>query len=82
MRWNSTTYRYPGFIERKGVRYLGQSVLFVTSPNLPSLREFLCDLAVDHVVTPAALGSVEAELSPRSEGSSIPGPILSTPLTS
>lgn len=57
MRWNRTDYRYPypGLVEREGVRYLGQSVLFVTAPNLAALREFLRDLAVEHVVTPATL---------------------------
>jgi len=27
-RANGRTYRYPGFVEKEGVRYLGQSVLF------------------------------------------------------
>jgi len=49
-------YRYPGFVEQDGVRYVGQSVLFVTSTRLPTLREFLRSNGVDHVVTIASLG--------------------------
>ena len=51
-------YRYPGFATRDGVRYLGQSVLFVPMDLLSDLREFLCSQRVDHVVTTAWLGSV------------------------
>ncbi len=51
-------YRYPGFVERDGVRYLGQSVLFVPEEALPALLEFLRANAVDHVVTSAWLGAV------------------------
>src|SRR5438093_12910153 len=36
-RSNGRDYRYPGFVEKTGVRYLGQSVIFVR-PNL------LCEL--------------------------------------
>ncbi len=51
-------YRYPGFVTREGVRYLGQSVLFVPAPVIADLREFLRSQKVDHVVTTAWLGSV------------------------
>lgn len=51
-------YRYPGLAERPGVRYLGQSVLFVTDEALPSLLEFLRSQGVEHVVTSAWLGAV------------------------
>ena len=51
-------YRYPGFVERDGVRYLGQSVLFVTEESLPALLEFLRAQAVDHVIPSAWLGAV------------------------
>ncbi len=55
---NGRGYRYPGFVEREGVRYLGQSVLFVTDESLPALMEFLRTQGVDHVVTSAWLGAV------------------------
>jgi len=55
---NGRTYRYPGFIQRDGVRYLGQSVLFVTSESLPNLQRFLKNEGVPHVVMSAWLGSV------------------------
>lgn len=51
------SYRYPGFVERAGVRYLGQSVLFVPVEGLPPLLGFLKGEGVDHVVTTAWLGS-------------------------
>lgn len=51
-------YRYRGFVEREGVRYLGQSVLFVTAESLPSLLAFLRAQGVDHVITSAWLGAV------------------------
>jgi hypothetical protein len=51
-------YRYPGFVERDGVRYLGQSVLFVPSALLEEIRSFLHSERVDHVVTRAWLGAV------------------------
>lgn len=50
------TYRYPGFVEKEGVRYLGQSVLFV-SPRLRSeIEEALMRIGVDYESTPASLG--------------------------
>lgn len=54
----STVYRYPGFVERSGVRYLGQSVLFVTSDRLAELREFLRTEGIPHVVATAWLGDI------------------------
>src|SRR5436309_14850771 len=51
-------YHYPGFVTREGVRYLGQSVLFVPGRMLAHLREFLRSQRVEHVVTTAWLGSV------------------------
>lgn len=51
-------YRYRGFVEREGVRYLGQSVLFVTSPAMPVLLTFLRNEGVEHVITSAWLGAV------------------------
>ncbi len=55
---NGKVYRYPGFVEREDVRYLGQSVVFVAEDALPSLRSFLRAEGVDHVVMSAWLGSV------------------------
>ena len=55
---NGRIYHYPGFVELDGVRYLGQSVLFVTYPRLEALRVFLRSEGVDHVVTEATLGSI------------------------
>ena len=51
-------YRYPGFVERDGVRYLGQSVLFVTGVRFRELAEFLHRTSVPHVVTVASLGAI------------------------
>jgi len=51
-------YRYPGFVEREGVRYLGQSVLFVDSDRFRELADFLHATGVPHVVTSAALGRI------------------------
>ena len=51
-------YRYPGFVEREGVRYVGQSVLFVTAARINELRGFLRSRAVAHVATHATIGPV------------------------
>ena len=50
------TYRYPGFVEKEGVRYLGQSVLFLRPTLLEELTFFLARHGVDQEVTAAALG--------------------------
>lgn len=55
---DARAYRYPGLVDRDGVRYLGQSVLFVTDDRLPALLEFLRGQGVDHVVTSAWLGAI------------------------
>jgi len=55
-KWNEKAYRYPGFVERPGVRYLGQSVLFVGAADLRPLQSFLVEQHVAHVVTHATLG--------------------------
>lgn len=52
------SYRYHGFVETEGVRYLGQSVVFVTSESLPALLGFLRAQRVEHVITSAWLGAV------------------------
>jgi hypothetical protein len=55
---NGRTYRYPGFVELEGVRYLGQSVLFVERRHLGALRSFLRSNEVDHVISEATLGPI------------------------
>lgn len=49
-------YHYPGLIERDGVRYLGQSVLFVPSSLLSTIDSRLTAFGVDHEAIPAWLG--------------------------
>lgn len=53
---NGTTYRYRGFVEREGVRYIGQSVLFVRPSLLAEIDGFLSSHHVDHEITPATIG--------------------------
>ena len=48
LRNDGKEYRYPGFVERDGVQYIGQSVLFVTHPRLLELREFLNREGIEH----------------------------------
>lgn len=48
-------YRREGFASRPGVRYLGQSVLFVTPPVLAEISDFLTKNGIDHEVLAAAL---------------------------
>ena len=50
------TYRYPGFVEKVGIRYVGQSVLFVPSALLAEIDSFLIGAGVDHGTLPAGLG--------------------------
>jgi len=52
------TYAYAGFVQREGVRYLGQSVLFVTRDLLTPLSAFLQSNRVGFVVTEARLGGI------------------------
>ena len=52
------TYTYPGFIQQEGVRYLGQSVLFVTRDRLATLCNFLRSNGLAPVVTEAWLGRI------------------------
>lgn len=59
-RKNCRNYRYRGFVEREGVRYLGQSVLFVLPQELEGLLTFLQGHGVAHVVTEASVGAVVA----------------------
>ena len=55
---NDKVYRYQGFAERKEVRYLGQSVLFVTEDAFRELDSFLHFHGVDHVAAKAAMGPI------------------------
>src|SRR2546425_3684218 len=54
---NGREYRYSGFIERPGVRNLGQSVLFVIPELLSELRQFLDANRIEHVTMSASLGA-------------------------
>jgi len=54
---NGREYRYAGFIDRPGVRYLGQSVLFVIPELLSELRQFLDANRIEHVTMSASLGA-------------------------
>ena len=56
VRSNGREYRYPGFIEKTGVRYLGQSVIFVRPNLLGELIDFLSRTRIEHEVTAAAVG--------------------------
>lgn len=49
-------YHYPGFVETDGVRYLGQSVLFVPAVELSAIDSWLTSHAIDHEAIPAVLG--------------------------
>src|SRR5438552_1465585 len=55
-RANGRTYRYPGFVEKEGVRYLGQSVLFVRQALVAEIDGFLSHAGIDHEKTPATIG--------------------------
>ena len=41
---------YPGFVWKEGVRYLGQSAVFVLSHRLPEIRRFLELNGIDYDV--------------------------------
>ncbi len=53
---NGKSYRYPGFVELEGVRYLGQSVLFVKPEQLEVLRRFLIKEGIEHEIMHGSLG--------------------------
>ena len=55
---NGKTYHYPAFVELEGVRYMGQSVLFVGREQLDLLRDFLRSNGVDHVISEATMGRI------------------------
>src|SRR5205823_6367147 len=49
-------YRYAGFFERDGVRYLRQSVLFVRPNPQAEIDGFLSFHGIEHEVTRATIG--------------------------
>ncbi len=53
---NGRRYRYPGFVEREGVRYLGQSVLLVQPSLVSEITEGLAAIGVAHEVERASVG--------------------------
>lgn len=55
-RSDGRVYRYPGFIEEDGVRYLGQSVVFVRPSLVGLLVDFLSRSGIEHEVTAATVG--------------------------
>jgi hypothetical protein len=57
-RKQGRVYRYPGFVERDGVRYLGQSVIFATRASLSALESFLASNGIDYLVTVAGIGPI------------------------
>jgi len=57
-RKSGRAYHYAGLVERDGVRYLGQSVLFVSPPTLGLLTEYLRREGIGHVVIEASVGPI------------------------
>lgn len=60
-RKGGKSYHYSGFVERNGVRYLGQSVLFVPPPALGLLTEYLRREGIGHVVIEASVGPIVSD---------------------
>ena len=50
VRNDGKEYRYPGFIWKDGVRYMGQSVVFVLPHRLTELTSFLASCGIDHEI--------------------------------
>ena len=50
VRRDGKEWVYEGFIHREGVRYIGQSVLFVRPALLEELTRFLAGYGADYVV--------------------------------
>ncbi len=48
VRADGKEYRYPGFLWKDGVRYMGQSVVFVLPHRLPELTGFLTSCGIEH----------------------------------
>lgn len=58
LRQGGREYRYPGFVEREGVRYLGQSVLFVVPARKAEIETFLGQHGIPHHILSGTLGTV------------------------
>jgi len=50
LRVDGREYAYEGFVWKDGVRYLGQSVVFVLPHRLPEILGVLGDNGIDHEV--------------------------------
>ncbi len=50
VRVGNREYSYEGFVWKDGVRYMGQSVVFVLPHRLNELVRFLASIGVDHEV--------------------------------
>jgi len=48
VRVNGREYAYDGFVWKDGVRYIGQSVVFVPPHRLSELANFLSTNGIDH----------------------------------
>ena len=57
-RKSGRVYRYPGLVDREGVRYLGQSVVFLPLALLASVESFLSSNRIEYVVTVAGMGPI------------------------
>ena len=57
-RKSGKAYHYAGLVERDGVRYLGQSVLFVSPATLGLLTEYLRREGIGHMVIEASVGPI------------------------
>src|SRR5437899_11821730 len=57
-RKSGRAYHYAGLVERDGVRYLGESVLFASPPTLGLLTEYLRRERIGHVVIEASVGPI------------------------
>ena len=53
VRVGDREYRYDGFVWRDGVRYMGQSVVFVLPHRLTELAGFLASHGIDHEIDSA-----------------------------
>jgi hypothetical protein len=51
-------YRYKGYVELPGVRYLGQSVLFLTQERVAELIGFLRSNGIPYAMMTASVGPI------------------------
>jgi len=64
-RVKGSAYRHSAFVEREGVHYLGQSVLFVTPDRRRELERFLHRQGVAHLTSRGSLGDIVCHSSLR-----------------